>query len=395
MRRSRFRVAVITTVSTALVALSLPMAQAGDVAPPGDPWAWGRNDAGYVGNGCVGHDIDRPERVTRLLGVTLISHGALAVTSDMQLWAWGPNSHGQVGDGTTEMRCEPVMVPGMDDVVAISGGHQYSLALRANGRVWAWGDNDYGQLGNETTVDSPNPMRVRHLKNAVAVSAGPDHALALKANGKVKAWGNNTNGELGDGTTLSQLRPRTVPGLTDVVSISAGGYDDGIRPDYGFNLVVRADGTLWAWGYNKVSQLGDGTTITRYVPTEIPGLTDVAAVSAGDYFSLALRIDGTAWAWGENSNGELGNGTTMGSRTPQQVPGLAGVTAVAAGGQYSLALTADGLMFAWGENSHGQLGNGEPAGDVLEPGQVLDLTGVTAIDAGLQTSYAIAMPSSG
>jgi len=41
---------------------------------------------------------------------------------------------------------------------------------------------------------------------------------------------------------------------------------------------------------------------------QIIGLSDVAAVSAGDYHTVALKNDGTVWAWGNNQAGQLGNG---------------------------------------------------------------------------------------
>jgi len=57
---------------------------------------------------------------------------------------------------------------------------------------------------------------------------------------------------------------------------------------------------------------------------------------------LVLKDDGTVWAWGSNQNGQLGNGTTNdggstpGINTPAAVSGLSGIKAVV-GGDHSLA----------------------------------------------------------
>jgi len=47
------------------------------------------------------------------------------------------------------------------------------------------------------------------------------------------------------------------------------------------SLAVKADGTVWAWGYNAYGQLGDGTTTQRNTPVQVSGLTNVVAVEAG------------------------------------------------------------------------------------------------------------------
>ena len=47
-----------------------------------------------------------------------------------------------------------------------------------------------------------------------------------------------------------------------------------------------------------------------------------AQISAGRYYNLAIKSDGTVWAWGSNGRGELGDGTTTTRRTPVQVSGL-------------------------------------------------------------------------
>jgi len=41
----------------------------------------------------------------------------------------------------------------------------------------------------------------------------------------------------------------------------------------------------------------------------VAGLTGVLAIAAGGEHSLALKADGTVWAWGWNYYGQLGDGT--------------------------------------------------------------------------------------
>ncbi|MFP2934455.1 RCC1 domain-containing protein [Pyxidicoccus sp. 3LG] len=88
-------------------------------------------------------------------------------------------------------------------------------------------------------------------------------------------------------------------------------------------LYLSATGTVWAWGGNSAGQLGAGSmSFQRLTPAPVPGVSDGVSVAAGDSHSLVLRGDGTVWAWGSNSSGQLGDGTTTDRATPQPVPGL-------------------------------------------------------------------------
>lgn len=84
-------------------------------------------------------------------------------------------------------------------------------------------------------------------------------------------------------------------------------------------------------------------------------MTGASAVTAGYVHTLVVKTDGTVWAWGLNVAGELGNpticigSTSCFSRTPIQVIGLTGARQTAAGrvnSQHSLALTSGGSIIA-------------------------------------------------
>ena len=47
--------------------------------------------------------------------------------------------------------------------------------------------------------------------------------------------------------------------------VSAGGL---------LTVVVKSDGTLWAWGLNGFGQLGDGTRLSRSSPVQVGSATD-------------------------------------------------------------------------------------------------------------------------
>ena len=200
-------------------------------------------------------------------------------------------------------------------------------------------------------------------------------SVVVKDNGTVWAWGSNSSGRLGDGTTTDRHIPVQVHNLTNIVAVAASA---------GHSVAIREDGTVWAWGANSNGQLGDGTTIARHIPVQVHNLTNIVAVAAGTAHSVALREDGTVWAWGSNSSGQLGDGTTIARHTPVQVQKLTNVVAIAANSTHSIALRFDGAVWDWGSNSR--------AGTTFvrhTPAQVHNLTNVVEITAGNEHSLAL------
>ncbi len=102
----------------------------------------------------------------------------------------------------------------------------------------------------------------------------------------------------------------------------AGGATAGIKPviagGYDHSLGIKADGSLWAWGWNAYGALGLGDTNEHDSPVQVgPGFVSVA----GWQHSLGLKADGSLWAWGYNYSGQLGLGDRTDRHTPTQVPG--------------------------------------------------------------------------
>jgi alpha-tubulin suppressor-like RCC1 family protein len=72
-------------------------------------------------------------------------------------------------------------------------------------------------------------------------------------------------------------------------------------------------------GANAVGQLGDGTTTSRYVPTQVGASTNWTTLGLGEDASCGIFADGTMHCMGANGNGQLGVGDTTNRATPARV----------------------------------------------------------------------------
>ncbi|GBD99605.1 regulator of chromosome condensation (RCC1) repeat protein [bacterium BMS3Abin07] len=290
----------------------------------------------------------------------------------------GLNEYGQLGDGTTNSRDGLLPIGGMEDVIKVASGMDYSVAIKSDGSVWAWGRNNMGQLGNGTLEDSHIPVLVKELYKVTDVAAGKYHTLALRADGTVWAWGRNSYGQLGNGSIRDSNIPVKVKGLSNITAIAAGTYH---------SAAVRSDGTVWTWGWNLFGQIGDNTTKTRTEPVIVTGLPKIINVAAGLHYTLALASDGTVRAWGWNINGLLGDGTNVNRLIPVKVKKLSGIIDIAAGLNHSLALKKDGHVWAWGGNKYSQLGRKDDAGSL--PSEVGGVGNIRKVAAGMYHSMAL------
>ena len=272
---------------------------------------------------------------------------------DGTVMAWGQGSYGQIGDGTfSGFVYTPTPVLNLDSVIQIEGGADadFALALRADGTVWAWGDNGYGQLGIGNKTLQNTPQQVIGLDSVIDISAGTGHSLALRADGSVWSWGSNSQGQLG--------LPLTITDTTLPVKIDTIQHATNIESGSAFNMVLDADSTVWAFGYNLYGQLGINQTFTKTeIPTKVYQLDSVIDIMCGRDHVLAIRRDGTTWGWGEAGYNQIGV-NTVDRNIPFKTNAVAQFVTVNAGSWHSFGTDIYGNLYSFGRNTYGQLCNG-------------------------------------
>lgn len=231
--------------------------------------------------------------------------------------------------------------------------------------------------------DANNALR----STAINLSVGTNHACFLSG-GKVFCWGSNNEGQLGQhpADVLRSSVPLEVPGLTGVTAVAAGERHTCIR---------KSDSTVHCFGASG-PQIGNLSSGITYQPLQV--LTGAATVSAGGGHSCAVMNDGAVRCWGSGFSGELGDGSGSSSHVPvEAVPASDQAVAVSAGSSHTCAIVAGGSAKCWGNNMSGQTGKGS-TGNPLTPVAVQlasggSLSGVESISAGL--SHSCAVTSSG
>lgn len=278
-----------------------------------------------------------------------------------------------------------ILPPAADGLKIVDAGslshYSLSFALLENGDLYAWGNNDSGQSGNGVAGVIHQPTLVQQNVSKVfptiaangSYGVGSGKMVIQKTDGYIYSAGYNAYGQLGDGTTTLQ---------STFVQIPQFGQNPksvwNIGNIYGYMFCQRADGRLFACGYNGYGHLGTGTTATSVsTPVDVTANwlnNDTSYVvkymggSAGYYISSAVTDhsvlmfadNGTntlVKTAGNNTNNQLGDGTATQRTTPVTLSFPARVRQALHFGVLScLVLLENNTLYAWGYNTYGQLG---------------------------------------
>lgn len=400
----------------------------------GSLWGWGNGSNGQLGNGNFS-SRNVPTQAGGLKNWSSINAGfstSAARKVDGSLWVWGSNTAGQLADGTTTSRNSPQRFGKGGDWAGIDTGNSHTVAwrndgsvwvagdsfgfsgarpralaraippggiwqhlagtsfgfhaIREDGTLWQWGRSGSGLFGNGSTAELNSRTQLGTDTDWAALESGGHgvgsvHSLAIKENGTLRASGSNFSGQLGTGNTTSST-------LFVAVDPASGAVWDRVAVGSSFSVGIRTNGTLWGWGLNSSSQLGQGVTANRLLPHQTGTASDWTRISCGLTFAAGIRSDGTLWTWGTNIWGQLGDGTQVPKSSPTLVGSSSDWVEVVCGANHVLALKSDGTLWAWGSNEFGQLGLGDT--DLrLAPAPVLPERTWTRIVAGGNTSAAI------
>jgi alpha-tubulin suppressor-like RCC1 family protein len=233
-------------------------------------------------------------------------------------------------------------------------------------------------LCSSMIIIGEDKKNTKSLNTYKSIAAGENYTIVIKFNGTLWSWGENKESQLGNGTAENKDSPTQIGTETKWSKVYAGGVSC---------LALKSDGTLWAWGNNLYGQLGNGSTEKADKPIQVGTDTNWADISIGGATVLALKTDHTLWAWGYNEYGQVGDGTTENKKIPVQIgkdKDWVKISTVIT----SFAIKSNGTLWGWGRNSDAQLGDGTQD-DKNKPTQIGKDTDWIEIAAGSNHTVAI------
>lgn len=277
-------------------------------------WSWGENFNGTLGNG-TNLSSDYPSKVLRLknvISIDLFAGAAFAADKDGNIWFWGNYSTHLGPPGIDTNTTIPIKVAFLKNVKSISVWDLKVHLLTNEGSVFYL----YMDAYSPSVVEGP--IHYVGIENIIAIQ----NLFALRADGKIYLLGTNECIE-------------NVP--ENVIMFQSTQQR---------KVVLKDDGTVWAWGKNDLGQLGNGTFDDSDVPTKVKNLSNVFAISSNYDFNLALTKDGTVWFWGfAGLDGE----TIIGINTPVMIEGLEKIVLIYAGAE-NLVMKDDGTYWNFASN---------------------------------------------
>ena len=293
----------------------------------------------------------------------------LLLADDGTVFSFGKNSYGQLGLGDQVERFEPTPITHDSlagvKIIDIQAGRSNSILLSDSGDVYVMGNNNNGYLGIGTITPDMLlvPTKLTHSNlNGYTISkiaAGGTHAFLLASNDTLFAFGENINGQLGDGTTVSKTVPTIINssqfGGKRITKMSITHYS---------SLFLMADSTVYSWG-NHRGGLGQGTlsaditTPTQITHANISG-KKIIDISISQHNGFLVDKEGVVYAFGveEKALGLKANSDVMNpTAIPQSLFGGKKITSVSSGLYHTLFLASDGTLFSTGRGLDGELGS--------------------------------------
>jgi alpha-tubulin suppressor-like RCC1 family protein len=329
------------------------------IAPDGTVFAQGKNDYSQSSGDSRKGSVETLTAVANAPSAVDVDTCdiwcSLLAGVDGRVYVWGRHDFGVLGgDGRNNIGelDRPTPLPGISDVVDVEGCDRAAAALRRDGTVWMWGEDRGGVMGTgkltgeyESGDEYHRPVRVKGIDQVTQIACGEEHMLVLRRDGSVWAWGSNKSGQLGVGDTEPRGRPTQVVGLAGVTRVRASGFG---------SMARLGDGSWRVWGFVG-PPMKAGSVPPPVVPTALPSVLASTVDIANDIAALA---DGTVRTWGDNTFGFLGTGQGVDVEVyqPVKVRGLGGIVRVWSGGSRAHALAADGTLYYWGPTG----GSGSP-----------------------------------
>jgi uncharacterized repeat protein (TIGR02543 family) len=213
----------------------------------------------------------------KIVDISCGASHAIVRTNNNSIFTFGYNNNGQLGNNTLTNSNLPINITSRfsfasgemaSKVIAIGFS---TMLLTDKGRVFTWGDNREGELGNGTYNQSRVPIDITNQFNGmgedkiVDLQLNGSKGVALTANNQIYVWGKNYYN-----TLLIEEEKSNVPvNITSVIHEMYPNQTVEIQIGGNVSMIRTENGKIYTWGPNSFGNMGDGTDITKTVPTKI------------------------------------------------------------------------------------------------------------------------------
>lgn len=265
----------------------------------GDPYCWGSNHQGEIGDGTKSIGLTVPTRVSGAVKFVKLSAGVghtCGLTQDGLAYCWGNLS------GKSDVL--PTRVQNVPKLRDISSRDLMVCGISDSGDAWCWGRGD----GLIVTTHYPNPTKVSSGIVFRSISSGKNHSCALTAAGAAYCWGMNATGQISSPASNAQvMQPRLLSGGFTFLNIMAGGL---------VTCGVTTQGAR-CMGATQLKSTAEERAQLSPIPREAEHPFSV--MTSGGFHTCAIDDKGGVWCWGEQRFGAVGAGEWPTVDEPLQV----------------------------------------------------------------------------
>jgi alpha-tubulin suppressor-like RCC1 family protein len=293
--------------------------------------------------------------------------------------SWGNNSRGQLGYGLRDFRASPVpRRVQLSKVADVCCGQFHSACLAGPGVLYTWGAAECLGRPSASTSDGRKdcgvPQQVTCFVNKRVGSLCCGDSFNVARQGvRVYTWGKDTSGQLGRVVTADE--PADQPAIVRGIPIHSKEADDVFITTGGKHTLISTRQGLYAWGWNRYGQVGQGSTEDVKLPANITtNITDTRDAKIGILEELAKAQAASpaaapeAGAPGESSFGSLfSEMSTNDAAAPPPPPAAAATTeeassqetkevptfrCIVAGRRHTMVTLSSGELLVWGYVNH-------------------------------------------
>ena len=257
----------------------------------GTLWGWGDNTTGIIDNSFLNYNLPTQIGTDKWSQIESGEYvHALGLKADGTIWNWGYNI---CTDTPFVVLLNPTQIGTDNDWNKISAGADHDNAIKRDGSLWSWGRNYVGQManGNTNLIQSlPEKIDTTMNNNFVEVSGGNQYSMAIKTDGSLWGWGSNGSGNLGDGTTVNKTLPVLISCSTVGIKDKNSGSLLSIYPNPSENFIrITSKENLIGLDLT-IYDINGRSVVKEKITTPTPTI-NTSNLSAGIYLLRIDRID--------------------------------------------------------------------------------------------------------